>query len=279
MKHQIITFRSFLLLFLFAGIVLTGCKKEETPIQQEEEEVDACAEANENNEWGYDDFGGPECWNSVCSHGECTGNAQSPIDIVGADTSTTMPTLLTNPSITTTSIVNNGATLQFNVQPGSFMSYGTVTGGFINDLTLGQFHFHTSAEHKVNGTQAAMEAHLVHRSIWENKYIVLSVMFEEGAENAFLKQFEDVLPTAENTNYQQDTLTYNPYDILPADRSYYHYTGSLTTPPCSEIVTWIVFENKVTATAAQIQKFSDILNNNFRPTQEINGRTISYVVN
>ena len=265
-----------LVLLLAAGITISGCKKEEEPVL---EPVDACAASNENGEWGYDHFGGPACWGSVCSHASCTGTNQSPIDIVGAtDNTINLPSLQLNPGNTPTNIVNNGHTIQFNMNPGTFMTYGTLTGGFTNDLTLGQFHFHASSEHKVAGTQAVMEAHFVHRSIWEDKYTVLSVLFEEGAENAFLKQFEAHLPTTEGASFVTDTIQYNPYDLLPANKSYYKYSGSLTTPPCTEVVTWIVFENKVEASAAQIALFSGILDNNFRPTQDLNGRTIEQYI-
>lgn len=266
----------FMLILLAFSLSVTSCKKEEPPV--EPEPVDACAVSNSTGEWGYDDFGGPECWGSVCSHASCTGSKQSPVDIVGAVDNTTLPAMSFVPGLTPTNIVNNGHTIKFNMDPGTFMSYGTVTGGLLNDLTLGQFHFHASSEHKVAGEQAAMEAHLVHRSIWEDKYIVLSVLFTEGAENTFLKQFEANLPDTEDEEYTDANLTFSAYDILPANKSYFQYTGSLTTPPCSEVVTWVVFENKVEATAAQIALFSGILNDNFRSPQELNGRIIDRVV-
>jgi carbonic anhydrase len=266
---------SMVFLLLAATLMVSSCKKEEPVI---EEPVDSCATTNSTGEWGYDEFGGPECWNSVCSHASCTGTKQSPIDIVGAVDNTTLPALQLNGSFTPTNIENNGHTIEFHMQPGTYMSYGTVPGGFSNELTLGQFHFHASSEHKVSGAQAGMEAHFVHRSIWENKYTVLSVLFTEGAENVFLKQFEANLPDTADETYEDANLSFNPYDLLPVNKTYFQYTGSLTTPPCSEVVTWIIFENKVEATAAQIALFSGILNENFRPIQELNGRTIDRVV-
>lgn len=239
---------------------------------------DPCHQANINQEWGYDDFGGPSCWNQVCSgHDNCTGLAQSPINITMADTVTTLPNLLINGSLTKTTIENNGHTLMFNMQPGNFATYGQTGNGLFNDFTLGQFHFHTTSEHQVDGTNATMEAHLVHRSIWGDHYLVLSVLFEEGASNTFLEKFVSNLPADIDGKYNDDALTYNPYEILPTNRSYYTYQGSLTTPPCSENVTWVIMQNKVEATAAQIKAFSDILGSNARPVQDLNNRPLNFV--
>ncbi len=241
---------------------------------------DPCHQANINNEWGYDGFGGPECWSGCCSsNGTCgAGTAQSPINIVNAVDITTLPDLsITSNASTKTEITNNGHTLEFGQEPGSFLTYGQTSNGFFNDFTLGQFHFHANSEHQVDGSYAPLEAHFVCRSIWANEYIVVSVLFTEGATNPFLAQFVNNLPSTENDTFEDDDLTYNPFDLLPANRSYYRYQGSLTTPPCSEVVTWIIMENKVEATAAEIAAFSNILDSNFRPIQDLNGRTINHV--
>lgn len=268
------SFFSMVFLLSISMGALSSCKEDPIPV---EEPVDACQAANDSNEWGYDDFGGPDCWNSVCSHGACTGTSQSPVNITGSVANTSLPLLSVVGSNTNTDIKNNGHTIKFNMDPGNFVSYGTLPNGFSNELTLGQFHFHGNSEHTVDGTRSPLEAHFVHRSIWEDKYLVFSVLFEEGAENTFLKKFDANLPATENATYITDTLSFNPYDLLPANKSYYKYSGSLTTPPCTEVVDWIVFENKVEASATQLAAFNDILDDNFRPIQELNGRTIDYV--
>lgn len=263
---------SFLALALCA-LVLGGCKSEPEP------EPDACEVANENHQWSYDAVGGPECWGGVCHGSTCGGSAQSPINVIGADTSTTAPFLSPVGGITKTNIENNGHTIKFNLEPGTFMSYGTLPNGFSNEATLGQFHFHANSEHQIAGAYSDLEVHMVHRSIWEDNYYVISIMIEEGAENTFLNKFSGNFPTVENTSYVEDALTFNPYDLLPTDRSYYKYSGSLTTPPCSEVVTWIIMENPIEASTAQITELTDILGSNYRPVQELNGRNIEYVVN
>ena len=163
------------------------------------ETEDPCYEAVENDTWGYDDFGGPECWSMVCGHDECGfGTRQSPINITNAEPTSDLPNLSISGSLTTTIIINNGHTIQFAQQPGSFITYGNTDNGLFDDYTLGQFHFHAQSEHQLDGTHAPLEAHMVCRSIWRNHYIVLSVMFKEGASNPFLAQFVDQLPTEIN---------------------------------------------------------------------------------
>ena len=257
-----------------AILLVSACKPEPEP-----EPEDPCMEAILTGEWGYDDFGGPACWNSVCNHGQtCGGTSQSPINVTGWVEKTNLPSLSTNPGQTSMNIVNNGHTLQFNMQPGSFATYGTTTNGLFDDFTLGQFHFHTNSEHQVNGSYAPMEVHFVHRSIWDDRYMVISVMIEEGDANPLLERFVDKLPVSEMAGpYVNKDSVFSAYDLLPANRSYYTYAGSLTTPPCSETVNWIIMENKIQASQAQLDKFKSILGENFRPVQELGSREIGYV--
>ncbi|MEZ4829848.1 MAG: carbonic anhydrase family protein [Bacteroidia bacterium] len=263
-------FQACLMLTLFS-LVFTACK-EPGP------EPDACALANEHNEWGYDDFGGPECWGAVCSEGHCFGDAQSPVNITGWVTSSSVSTISYSPANTKANIVHNGHTIQFNMDPGTFCTMGKTFNNLFNDFTLGQFHFHVNSEHQINGAYAPMEMHMVHRNIWEDKYLVVSLMFKEGAENPFLKRFIPHIP-ASNTQspFVNADSTFSAYDILPQDKDFYTYQGSLTTPPCTEVVTWAIFENQVEASVAQIEAIAALLPENFRPIQPLNSRTISHV--
>lgn len=272
-KNYLFTPLRFMLVVALGTSLFTACKKEIVPVP----EPDACAEANENNEWGYDDFGGPACWNSVCSEGQCFGDAQSPVNIAGWVESTTLPSISYSAGITKANIVNIGHTVQFNMDPGTFSTFGKTFNNLYDDYTLGQFHFHANSEHQVNGNYAPLEMHMVHRSIWENKYLVVSVLFEEGEENPFLKRFLPRIPAAKDGTYVNADSTFRAYDILPENKSFYHYSGSLTTPPCSEVVTWVIMENPVEASEAQFAAFEQIMHENFRPIQNLNGRTISHV--
>ena len=240
---------------------------------------DPCHEANITGEWGYDLFGGPACWSMVCGNDGCLGSKQSPINIVNPVTVTDLPDLTFGQlHPTTTKIIYNGSTIEFEQEPGTYLTNGKTASGLAEDYTLGQFHFHAKSEHQVSGNNAPLEAHLVCRSVWRNEYIVVSVMIEEGASNPFLAQFVNHLPKIKDQTYTDEALEYNAFDLLPLNKSYFTYTGSLTTPPCSEVVKWIVMENKVQATKAEIEAFTSILKNNSRPVQALNGRTIKRVV-
>ena len=240
---------------------------------------DLCHEANITGEWGYDLFGGPSCWSMVCGHDGCLGSKQSPVNIVNPVIATDLPLLeLSQLEPTPTKIIHNGHTIEFEQEPGTYLTYGSTANGLNEEYTLGQFHFHVKSEHQLGGNNTPLEAHLVCRNVWRNEYIVLGVMIEEGASNPFLAQFVNNLPKSEGQVYTDEALEYNAFDLLPANKSYFTYTGSLTTPPCSEVVKWIVMENKVQATKAEIDAFTTILKNNARPVQPLNGRVIKRVV-
>jgi carbonic anhydrase len=123
---------------------------------------------------------------------------------------------------------------------------------------------------------APMEIHFVHKNAATGKLAVIGVFVEEGAENAVLKHFVGHLPTTKDATYDDATNSFKASDLIPGDQSYFTYNGSLTTPPCSEIVTWIVMEHHIEASTAQIHDFEVLEHENARPTQPIEGRTIKY---
>lgn len=222
--------------------------------------------------WDYEGTNGPDNWVSLCDdYMDCNGMLQSPVNIVNAQLNASLTALLLNYGETETSISYNGHTVEFEVD--SATSILTLNGVAFR---LQQFHFHTQSEHKINGTHSPMEAHLVHQDASGNRAVV-SVMFEDGAENVFLSQFVDNLPNTIGTPYET-TMTFNPEDMLPTNKSYFTYPGSLTTPPCSQNVTWFVLSTMQEASTAQISKFESILNGNFRPEQPLDGRTIGVFV-
>ena len=240
--------------------------------------ADLCHEANQNHEWGYDHAGGPDCWGGVCTESACGGSSQSPVNIANSTVVTDLPNLQLSGHSTKTKITNNGHTVVFEQEPGAFITYGNLPNGSYNDLTLGQFHFHAKSEHEIDGSPAALEAHFVCRSIWSDQYIVMAVLFEKGASNPNLEKFISKLPTTAGQTVSDDNLAYNAFDFLPSNRSYYTYEGSLTTPPCTEVVKWIVMKNKVEASEAQINAMVNILGANSRPVQPLNGRAVKQVV-
>lgn len=223
-----------------------------------------------NVHWEYEGVDGPDAWAYLCvDYTPCGGIVQSPIDIAGTTDDATLSAIPQTYIASATHIVNNGHTVQFNSDAGSSI----IVNGEAYQLL--QFHSHTHSEHTVNGTAYPLELHFVHKNSTTGKLAVIGVFFKEGAENAALKPLLEHLPTASGGTYDSAD-TYNVASFFPSGKSYFTYQGSLTTPPCSEIVTWTVMETAVEASHEQIKKFEDIEHENARPTQPIYGRTIRH---
>ena len=139
-------------------------------------------------------------------------------------------------------------------------------------FALKQFHFHAPSEHTIDGKHAAMEMHLVHLD-GAGRIGVVGVMIHEGAYNPAFEPIWDYLPTEVNKRIEYGA-TVNPTNLLPKDRSYFQYMGSLTTPPCSQDVNWYVLVHPIEMSKEQIAKFTTIINHNNRPVQSLNERTI-----
>ncbi len=163
--------------------------------------------------------------------------------------------------------LNNGHTIQVNYDTGSTL---TVAG---HEYRLKQFHFHTPSENHVLGKAFPMEAHLVHADA-DGNLAVVAVMFEQGAENQALKTAWTAMP-----KHIGDRVHLTPEAsaeaLLPADRDYYRFNGSLTTPPCSEGVVWLVMKTPVSASSDQIEQLARVMGHpNNRPVQPINARLV-----
>lgn len=224
-----------------------------------DKEEDIC-----DNEWSYYGVLAPDAW-EMCDI-DCGGTIQSPINITGAVGDSSLAALNTNYNESEIELFYNGHAIEMKYPEGSTIEVGGIS------YTLEQFHFHAQSEHTINGVRYPLETHLVHKSASGN-LVVVSVLFETGAENAFLSQFSDNLPASKNSPYSS-TNTLNPQDLIPAGAGYYTYNGSLTTPPCSEIATWFVLKTPLQASAAQLANFKKILKDNYRPIQALNGRQI-----
>ncbi len=136
-----------------------------------------------------------------------------------------------------------------------------------------QFHFHGQSEHTIDGVPHHLEAHFVHANAMGDRAVV-GVMVSDGVENAFLAPFMSHLPNYTTIKEHKSSQTFNAVNFLPANRSYFTYPGSLTTPNCEENVTWLVFEHPVEASALQILRFRDLMPKNYRPQADIGPRRI-----
>lgn len=199
---------------------------------------------------------------------DCGGKVESPINI---DTSKTikahLPAIVFNYNPFNFTIVNNGHTIQV-------INTGT------NKLTLDgtqfdfkQFHLHHTGEHAINGVKGDLELHLVHADPLTGNLMVLTVVIKEGPANATIQKVWDNIPATKEKEVTTG-VTINLNDLLPADKKYYTYTGSLTTPPCTDGIDWVILKQPVTMSKEQIETFTHLYENNARPLQPLNNRYV-----
>jgi carbonic anhydrase len=138
---------------------------------------------------------------------------------------------------------------------------------------LRQFHFHRPSEEKINGKRFDMTVHLVHMDE-DGKLAVVAVLLQEGNDNALVRELWTDLPHEKEKEELFEKVQIDISQMLPSDRSYYTFSGSLTTPPCSEDVTWFVLKHPVTISAAEISQFSQLYRDDARPTQPLYDRVV-----
>lgn len=216
--------------------------------------------------WTYEGETGPSHWGELSPEFKTCqlGLEQTPIDLkspIAAELGKAVDVAYQTRRFR---IVNNGHTIQINVEPGSRC---TIAG---EQYDLQQYHFHHPSEHLLAGKGFDLECHFVHRAA-SGKLAVLGVFVTPGAENATLKRVFDAMPTEEGRERYVATPV-NPADLLPRGIGCFRYMGSLTTPPCTEGLIWTVFKNAIEASPAQIRQFAALFPNNARPLQELNRR-------
>lgn len=218
--------------------------------------------------WGYSGHEGPAHWGTLDKgYAPCTlGQEQSHIDIKGG-TKAQMLAIAFDYKSGPLKIINNGHTVQVNFDKGSSIKIGD------QQYALLQTHFHTPSEELVNGKAYDMVWHLVHKSA-EGKLAVVGVLVKSGARNATIESVITNLPKQAGTEQAASGVGIDPATLLPTGRGYYHFMGSLTTPPCSEGVSWYVLKDPIEASPEQIKKLGSIFGPNARPAQPLNTRTV-----
>ena len=213
--------------------------------------------------WDYEGEMGPEHWGKefpTCGKGK----SQSPLNIKGPFEKVrfnVVPDYKPGPL----KIVNNGHTIQVNVTPGSKIRID----GKAFDLL--QFHFHRPSEEHINGKPSAMVIHFVHKNE-SGELAVLGVLLQEGNENPGIKTLWSHAPTKEGPEVAPDNVAFNPTNLLPREMEFFHYDGSLTTPPCTEKVKFYILKTQVNIAKEQITQFPFKMN--ARPVQALNERKI-----
>ena len=219
-------------------------------------------------DWSYRGATGSDFWGELDPKFETcvVGQAQSPIDLDGVYSG--FGDLVLDYRDTPLKITNNDRTIRIDPQPGSSL----ILDGQKYDLL--QFHFHHPSEHLISGLAFEMEAHFVHQSQATEDLVVLAVLMSEGDINRALAEIWQRIPPS-NRQTEVSDLIINACDLLPQniDR-YYRYSGSLTTPPCSENVTWLVLKQPVEISKSQRDRFLQVIGTNARPVQPLNQRRL-----
>lgn len=216
--------------------------------------------------WGYQGDVGPAAWTKLNPEfSACAGKNQSPIDVAGTVDAQMKPVTF-NYKPGGTEIVNNGHTIQVNYEAGNSISMDGI------QFELKQFHFHSPSENQINGKSFPLEAHLVHADK-NGALAVVSVVFDLGKANPTVGAAWLKMPTAEGNAALPTKVSASA--LLPANRDYYRYNGSLTTPPCTEGVRWVVMKHPMTISKEQLEAFKTTLGfDNNRPVQPVNARPV-----
>lgn len=257
-----------------------------------------------SGDWSYHKPEGPNTWKY--HHADCGGKKQSPINIVPKQTifdAGLADFVIDYEPIVSAKLQNNGHSVQATFQTGKFNISG---GGLLSQFRAAQMHFHwgsnnsQGSEHQVLGRKYPMEIHIVHYNV--DKYASVSTAMKEKdglavlgilvevaeKDNPVIKPILDKLNTVHYKNETTFIQSLEPLLFIPQDFSqYYTYQGSLTTPGCYESVQWFVFKHTFTLSLSQLARFRDLsdgekqntksehLEDNFRPVQPLNGRTVT----
>jgi carbonic anhydrase len=256
--------RYFHLSAIFLSLMVFSC--------QEKVKTDSDASGHSSDEWSYAGETSPEHWAELEKNSDCSGRHQSPINIIDINVvekqdDTARNTLFYSPKTILKKVRNNGHTIQFDFDLGdSICSSDT-------HYDLIQIHFHEPSEHTINGIRYPIETHLVHQSK-EGDYTVLAIFGIEGEESETVEQLESFLPLDDGEekviNKALDLTT-----IFPKSKDYYSYRGSLTTPPCTENVNWIIFKEPIILSLEEVIRMRDNMPlRNFRNEQPLNDRIV-----
>ena len=220
--------------------------------------------------WTYEGEQGPAHWaaldpaNAACG----TGTRQSPVDIESKNAKAgDLPPLTFDYRPSPLTLIDNGHTVQATVAPGSFLEVGG------QRYALQQLHFHHPSEERVNGHAFPLVVHLVHKSE-AGALAVVAVLMDAGKPNPLVDTLWAHLPAAQGKEVHPQGVTVDARQLLPSTLGYYTFQGSLTTPPCTEGVTWFVLKSTGQVSDRELKEFARRYPHNARPVQPLNGRAM-----
>jgi carbonic anhydrase len=219
---------------------------------------------------------GPDHWGDLDpAFATCkSGTKQSPVNlpsVLRTDSSLAITRPMSGPIPLV--VVNNGHAIQVKNTAAASVTIDNVK------YDLAQFHFHSPSEHTIGGKSFDMEMHLVHKSA-DGKLAVIALLFTKGAENQILKPLWASMPSAASEDPTTvDNVSIDVARLYPNEMKFEHYEGSLTTPPCTESVSWFVLEppahGGLEMSAEQISRYQALMHGpTNRPVQPLNGRTV-----
>jgi carbonic anhydrase len=226
------------------------------------------SQAADTPHWQYGGDYGPTCWGRLRpEYALCgSGRLQSPIDIA-APRRQTLPALQFQYRSAPLRVVNDGHTVRVRFSNGSRLVIGK------ESHTLQQFHFHVPGGDRVHGEQFPMAIHFPHKST-AGRLVSLVVLFRLGDENAALAGLLPKMPARDEPEHLVSAVKVDPSQLLPTSHGYYAYDGSLTAPPCTEGVRWIVMKQALEISASQLSRLRKLFPDNARPVQPLNGRLV-----
>jgi carbonic anhydrase len=226
----------------------------------------------QHSEFGYSGDHGPSHWSETPGWEACAGTAasarQSPVDIDHVTIDQTLTPLQLRLRPTPVALVNNGHTVEEEYAPGSAVTVGGVS------FELAQFHFHSPAEHTLHGRHDPLELHAVFAEPQSSRKVVIAQLYSVGSRSPFLARLLAEHLPAKAGEHVETTHRINVADAFVSLARYYTYEGSLTTPPCSESVTWFVLEKEAHLSEEQASAFHAVLGSNARPVQTLNHRSV-----
>lgn len=267
----------FVSILAIASVLIISCKKEVKQASNKVEEVVIPVQTEKKEAakkgWAYKGETNPKHWKELAGDAACGGQVQSPINIITSDAINGISGLKLSDihyqkETIINHVINNGHSIEYVFEGGE--NYVIVKG---KRYDLAQFHFHAMSEHAIDGVHYPLVKHMVHVSK-DNEYVVFAVLFKEGKENKSFNFLESFLPIKQGEKKAIGKV-YDFTKDLPSTFDHFAYTGSLTTPPCTEGVNWFIFTQPEILSSSEVKALADLMPlNNFRPIQPLNGRKI-----